>query len=67
MVLYNIIKIRFLILLGSILYLTACDHKPSSTIDVEEIVPWCIIGFDTEERTPSERIEMLQNLSLIHI
>ncbi len=64
MVLYNIIKIRFLILLGSILYLTACDHKPSSTINVEEIVPWCIIGFDTEERTPSERIDMLQNLGI---
>ena len=34
------------------------------TIDVTKVSPWCIIGFDTEDRSPKERIELLQELGL---
>jgi len=33
-------------------------------IVVEDVSPWCIIGFDSEERTPIQRISMLQELGL---
>ncbi len=49
-----------------LLILIACsDQKAVETlIDPSDISPWCIIGFDTENRTPEQRIEMLQEMGI---
>jgi len=44
------------------LCLSACADKPKRLIEVDEVSPWCIIGFDSLERTPTQRIEMLQEM-----
>ncbi|WP_298511570.1 TIM barrel protein [uncultured Kordia sp.] len=53
------ISLLFLVFLG------ACTHKESKyTISVNEVSPWCIIGFDSQDRTPQERITMLKQMGL---
>ncbi len=46
----------FLILLG------ACKSKVENSFKVEELSPWCILGFDSLDRTPNQRIEMLKQM-----
>jgi hypothetical protein len=40
----------------------ACDSKKSSKLDMENYFAWCIVPFDSEKRTPEQRIEMLKEL-----
>lgn len=40
------------------------SNANSTIIDASKVSPWCIIGFDTEDRSPQERIAMLQELGL---
>ena len=52
-----------LIALSLILILfSSCKPKRDLPFKIEEVSPWCIIGFDTEERTPSQRIAMVKEL-----
>ena len=46
----------------SILLLTICCESPSSEPDMDQLVAWCIVPFDSLERTPEQRIQMLQDL-----
>lgn len=44
-------------------FLFACTHKKDQeVIKVTEVSPWCIIGFDSVDRTPDQRIAMLKEL-----
>ncbi|MEW4922689.1 TIM barrel protein [Algibacter sp. 2305UL17-15] len=36
--------------------------KTSSLFDKTNLIPWSIVGFDVKERTPKERLEMLERL-----
>lgn len=46
-----------------LLIFTACNTPVSeNTFSKENLIPWSIVGFDVKERTPKERIEMIQNL-----
>jgi sugar phosphate isomerase/epimerase len=52
-----------------VLGLSACNsgNLPGGTIlERENLVAWCIVPFDAEERTPVERARMLRELGLIH-
>ncbi len=40
----------------------SCSNNTKSLINVEEVSPWCILGFDSLERTPKQRIAMLKEM-----
>ena len=42
----------------------SCEQKKEQLIDIAEVSPWCILGFDSLERTPEQRISMLKELGL---
>ena len=45
-----------------LLLISACTHQADSPFKVAEVSPWCIIGFDSLDRTPKERIDMLKEM-----
>jgi hypothetical protein len=60
---------NLLIVTSCLLVLTGlaggCSKKQRNTTDVFErdnLVAWCVVPFDTQERTPEERADMLDNL-----
>ena len=61
------------ILLLLVLFIFSCkSYKNTSSFDQypfekENLIPWSIVGFDVKERTPKERIEMLQRLGFNQI
>lgn len=46
------------------LVLLSCGNDAEKLIDPNDVTPWCIIGFDSEERTPQQRIDLLKELGL---
>lgn len=40
----------------------SCSNNTKNLIKVEEVSPWCILGFDSLERTPKQRIAMLKEM-----
>lgn len=54
-------RLPLLILLISMLILS-CSSKQESIIDMSDVYPWCIVAFDSLQRSPSDRIEMLKVL-----
>ncbi|EDP95873.1 TIM barrel protein [Kordia algicida OT-1] len=42
----------------------ACQKTDKQLIEVEEVSPWCILGFDAADRTPEQRISLLKELGL---
>ncbi len=44
--------------------LSACKDDKETLVLVDEVAPWCIVGFDSMDRTPQERIAMLNELGL---
>jgi len=56
----NINKTLCLFLLLS--FLISCNNKIESPFAVEELSPWCILGFDSLDRNPNQRIEMLKQM-----
>jgi len=54
---------RFIILLTLVTAIISCSpSKP--LIDVDEVYAWCIVPFDSENRTPYERIAMLKLIGI---
>jgi len=53
---------RFIIFLLFILIGIGCAPKP--IINVDEVHAWCIVPFDSEKRTPHERIAMLKLIGI---
>lgn len=46
----------------SVTLLISCTEKPESLISEQDIYPWCIVAFDSLERSPVDRIRMLQKM-----
>ena len=44
------------------LTMTSCQDKNNYPIKVEEVSPWCIIGFDSLDRTPEQRMALLNEM-----
>lgn len=40
----------------------ACNKRIENPIKINEVTPWCIVNFDSLERSPFERIKMLKNM-----
>lgn len=49
------------LLLTSILFIT-CTQKDESVFRADNLYPWCIVAFDSLERSPADRIQMLKEL-----
>ena len=54
--------IRFNVSLFLLIYLFSCVSKVEYKLDIEELSPWCIIGFDSLDRSPYQRINMLKEM-----
>lgn len=53
------------ILLLLTINLVSCENQTSKYhIEIEDLRPWCILEFDSLDRTPQERIDMLKDLGL---
>lgn len=57
-----VLKLVFSIIL--LLLLCKCSNQKQDFIEIEKVQPWCILGFDSLNRTPKERIAMLKKLGL---
>jgi sugar phosphate isomerase/epimerase len=44
--------------------LLSCKSDPKPIIDPAEVSAWCIIGFDTEDRSPEQRIDLVKELGI---
>ncbi|MDO6759689.1 TIM barrel protein [Tamlana sp. 2_MG-2023] len=55
----NLLKICFLLF---ILPLSFSYAQAKKQINIDDIVPWCVVSFDALERQPQERISMLKDL-----
>ena len=56
----NYIRLSIEALLLIVTY--ACSNKTKSLIKVDEVSPWWILGFDSLERTPQQRVAMLKEM-----
>ena len=45
-----------------LLFFCSCSNEVAYTFEVEDLSPWCILGFDSIDRTPEQRIRMLQEM-----
>ncbi len=54
--------IRLNILVFSVILLFCCARSIEYSFEINEISPWCILGFDSLDRTPKERITMLNEM-----
>ncbi|MGY6648336.1 sugar phosphate isomerase/epimerase family protein [Wenyingzhuangia sp. IMCC45574] len=46
----------------SVLLFACTNKKNNPSIKIREVSPWCIIGFDSLNRTPKQRISMLKQM-----
>ena len=51
------------LLLGSLFQILHAQN--SETIQMENLYPWCIVAYDSIERSPSERIKMIKELGFV--
>ena len=54
--------IGFNISLLFLIFLFSCTKKVEYPFKVDKVSPWCILGFDSLDRTPSQRISMLKEM-----
>ena len=58
------VKYIILILIGVSLTISCQEKKNAYSIQRADIFAWCIVPFDSLERSPEERIEMLKRLDI---
>lgn len=56
----NLIQTHLLVLIFA--FLSSCKSTTEYSIDTKEVYPWAILGFDALDRTPQERIAMLNEM-----
>ena len=49
-------------ILFSLIALFSCSHNKNDALIIENLYAWCIVPFDSQHRSPIERIEMLNRL-----
>lgn len=58
-------KSPFLFLMSlTVLSLVACTPQEEAYFNTDNTFAWCIVPFDSEERSPSERLDMLTELGI---
>lgn len=58
------LNVMRIIIIFFFLSLIACSTVDKPSISIDEVHAWCIVPFDSEKRTPAERIEMLKGLGI---
>lgn len=43
----------------------SCDNQEADELDMDNYFAWCIVPFDNQNRTPEERVKMLQELGFV--
>jgi sugar phosphate isomerase/epimerase len=56
------INILLILTLSVMIVLSSCNNKNSQEPDMKNFYAWCIVPFDSKNRTPEQRIEMLKQL-----
>lgn len=56
------LKVVKVFLLSIILSTLSCSKQVAHSIEMDSVYPWCIVAFDSLERSPAQRIELLQEL-----
>lgn len=56
----NLIRFNIAVLL--LIHIYSCTKSEEHLIKVDEVSPWCILGFDSLDRTPQQRIAMLKEM-----
>jgi len=51
-------KLYFSVIFTFLVVITSCNQS----IKTSEMYPWCIVAYDTVERTPNQRIKMIKDL-----
>ena len=46
----------------TILSFSACQTTSTADFNFEDVYPWCIVAFDSMERSPQQRIQLLHDL-----
>ena len=62
---YAMKRFKFLVFLSFIIIVLSCkpvEIKRNVLFQKENLIPWSIVGFDVKERTPKQRLEMLERL-----
>lgn len=54
----------FFLLAGVLLLLAACTPEAGRYFNSDNTFAWCIVPFDSEERSPAERLDMLTDLGI---
>ena len=58
------IFLKYVLILILSAQIFACSSKKGQLIKIDEVSPWCIVGFDVLNRSPEQRITMLKELGL---
>lgn len=56
----NLIKLIYFFLICFVIF--SCAKQTKSSHSFEELTPWCIVNFDSLERSPIDRINMLKKM-----
>ncbi|NNC70133.1 MAG: hypothetical protein HKN90_04840 [Flavobacteriaceae bacterium] len=56
----NLYRISYVVLLLFIFF--SCTKQAEDVIKIADLTPWCIVNFDSLERSPSDRIAMLKEM-----
>jgi len=58
-------RLPLLLLLGlALISHQSCGEQKDRVFEIDELSAWCIIGFDSLDRTPEQRIDLLKELGL---
>lgn len=50
------------LLLFVVIFLFSCSNRKKKILKINNTYPWCVVAYDSLERTPEERIAMLKEL-----
>jgi hypothetical protein len=51
-----------IIIFHALFLIFSCQGDKNRTIDIEDVYPWCIVPYDSLERTPEQRVKMIIEL-----
>lgn len=57
-------KLLIIQIIVLVLVISSCAKNTEELIKINEVSPWCIIGFDSHDRNPEQRIAMLKEMGL---
>ena len=55
-------RIGWLLFICLLLAVFSCDQASVRKLNMSQLYPWCIVAYDTPERSPEERIELIKEL-----